>query len=206
MNFLNLNKHLPHTVGGSNYKIMLLCKPPKSSAFFFFYLHFQNGCMLKNFFSFDFFFCQKEKCFWCIFLPLQITVNNAEIQNEKSNLSSERYNTAFCILIVLIWMPLQRIGIHLTLSFAEIFWLICLFNSCLSAKNLIECKQAPQNFTVKPLYTHHSAAHRGFQEQGVRNANSDGYCAESSPCSALSIWRKTLCRQSTKGAQTSEHR
>lgn len=37
MNFLHLNKHQPHTVGGSNYKTMLVSvNHPKSSAFFFF--------------------------------------------------------------------------------------------------------------------------------------------------------------------------
>lgn len=55
MNFLNLNKHQPHTVGGSNYKIMLLCKPPKSSAFFFFIYISKMAASSRIFSILDFF-------------------------------------------------------------------------------------------------------------------------------------------------------
>jgi hypothetical protein len=91
VNFLNLNKHQPHAVGGSNYKIMLLCKPPKCSAFFFFYLHFQNGCILKNLILLLLLqgeIISSEPCF----LPLKITENNAEIQNKRFKLNPMGYN------------------------------------------------------------------------------------------------------------------
>lgn len=72
--------------------------------------------------------------------------------------------------------------------------LTCLFNSCLSAKYLTECKQAPWNLTVKALPTCQLAAHRGFLQRCARNANRDGHCAEPSPDYALSVCRSAVTR------------
>lgn len=65
MNSLHLNKHQPHTVGGSNYKIMPVCKPPKIFSISLLYLHFQNGCVLKNFLDLGFF------CFVFFFVTMR---------------------------------------------------------------------------------------------------------------------------------------
>lgn len=79
---------------------------------------------------------------------------------------------------------------HLTLGFAEVFWLVSLTHVLKHTKHLTECKQAPQNLTVDMITGLHTEAFYS----SVRNANSDGHCAEPSPDHALSVCRSAVTR------------